>query len=126
MNQKKILIVDDEQGFREMFTFLLQPLGFEVTCVENGEEAVQKVKEQAYALILMDVHMPKLTGPEALKQILAIRPLQKVVILSSSSDPNHIFETEAEKGGAFDCLYKPVELADIEKVLKRALDAELL
>ena len=118
---RKILVVDDEIGFRQMFTFLLEPLGFEVTCVENGLEAVKKVEEQAYDLILMDVHMPILTGPEALKKIKALRPSQKVVILSSSSDPEHVCESTAENERAIICLYKPLELDDIQMVLEKAL-----
>ncbi len=117
----KILIADDEQGYRDLFTYMLQPVGMEVTCVCNGEEAVQRVKQSPYDLIMMDVHMPEMTGPEALKIIKAIRPEQKVVIFSSSSDPEHQKEKEAEKEGIVACLFKPVDMEDVLRVLKEAL-----
>lgn len=116
-----ILVVDDEQGYRDMFTYILQPLGIIVTCVEDGQAAIEKVKEKAYDLILTDVHMPRLSGPEAIKQIKAMRPEQKIVVFSSSSDPNLVFENEAEKNGAIECLFKPIDSSEIERVLKKAL-----
>ena len=121
----EILVVDDEQGYRDMFTYILESAGIKITCVENGEEAVKKVKEKAFDLILTDVHMPKLTGPEAVKIIKKIRPEQKIIVFSSSSDPEHQLEKKSEEYGIIDCLYKPVELADLERVLKQALGPTL-
>ena len=123
MKKQNVLVVDDEQGFRDMLTFLLEPVGFEVDCVVNGQEAVDKVAEREYAVIIMDVHMPILTGPEALKKIKTLRPSQKVIMLSSSSDPAHALESQAEAHGIIACLYKPVELNDLQTALKKALGA---
>ncbi len=116
--KKSVLVVDDEQGYRDMYVFLLEPLGIKVTCVSDGQQAVQKSKENPYDLIVMDVHMPVLTGPEALKQIKKMRPEQKIVIFSSSSDPNYVFENQAKEEGAIECLFKPVDLEDIKRILK--------
>ncbi len=117
----EILVVDDEQGYRDMFTFILEPMGITVTCVEDGQAAVEKVKEKAYDLILTDVHMPRLSGPEAIKIIKAMRPEQKIVVFSSSSDPEYRLEKEAEKNGVVECLFKPVDDAELQRVLKKAL-----
>ena len=117
----EILVVDDEQGYRDLFTFMLEPLGMQVTCVCDGLQAVKKVEGQPYDLILMDVHMPEMTGPEALKKIKMIRPEQKVIIFSSSSDPDHFQEKQAEKEGVVECLFKPVDEREIRRVLKKAL-----
>ena len=46
--KKIVLVADDEKGFRDLFTYLLEPLGLEVTCVENGKEAVEKIREKSY------------------------------------------------------------------------------
>ena len=119
--KKKILAVDDEKGFRDMYVYLLEPMGIEVTCASNGAEAVEKIKESAYDLVLMDVHMPILTGREAFKQIKQIRPDQKIIIFSSSSDPNLIFEKQARQEGAIDCLFKPCDLSEIRQVLEKAI-----
>lgn len=117
----EILVADDEQGYRDLFTYILEPLGVTVTCVEDGQAAVEKVKEKAFDLILTDVHMPRLSGPEAIKQIKAMRPEQKIVVFSSSSDPSHSFEDHAKQEGALECLFKPVEASELERVLKLAL-----
>ena len=116
-----VLVVDDEQGYRDLFTYMLEPMGMNVTCVSDGLQAVRKIEEKPYDVILMDVHMPEMTGPEALKKIKVIRPEQKVIIFSSSSDPEQIFEKEAEKAGVIECLFKPVDNEEISRVLKKAL-----
>ena len=121
----EILIVDDEQGYRDLFTYMLAPLGLHVTCVCNGLEAVTEVEGKTYDLILMDVHMPEMTGPEALKKIKTIRPEQKVIIFSSSLDPTYNQEKEAEKEGAVEVLFKPVDDQSIRRVLKMTLGVDL-
>jgi CheY-like chemotaxis protein len=118
----EILVVDDEQGYRDLFVYMLEPLGMAVTCVSDGLEAVQKVGEQPYDLILMDVHMPKMSGPEALKKIKTMRREQKVIIFSSCSDPAYGLETEVEKNGDVEVLYKPVDAQEILQVIKKTLE----
>lgn len=120
-----ILVVDDEQGYRDLFIYMLEPLGVRVMCAENGREALEKIEKQKYDLILMDVHMPEMNGIEALKKIMDIRPNQKVIIFSSSSDPEFKYETEAQNDGVVECLFKPVDRADIRRVLERALGMDL-
>ena len=122
MTQKSVLVVDDEAGFRDMYLYLLEPLGIEVSCATNGREAVEKVTERAYDLLLMDVHMPEMTGPEAFKKIQQIRPAQKVVIFSSSSVPSYSLENQLLKDGVINCFYKPVDIDEVLKVLNQVLN----
>lgn len=121
MVKKSVLVVDDEQGYRDMYVYLLTPFGIETTCAVNGEEGVQKVKERLYDLVIMDVHMPHMSGPEALKAIKKIRPEQKVIICSSSSDANYVFEKRAQEEGAIVCLFKPIDLSEIQLMLEKTL-----
>lgn len=116
-----ILVVDDEEGLRRMFTFLLEPLGLEVESVENGLEAVRKIEEKEYDVVLMDTHMPVMSGLEALKKIKQIRPSQKIIMFSSVPDSENVFESHAVREGALFCLYKPVDLDDIQKALEKAV-----
>lgn len=119
--KKKILIIDDEQGIRDLFRFMLEPQGFEVFTANDGLEGVGMVRKDSYDIIFLDVHMPKMQGPEALSIIKQVRPDQTVVIFSSSSDPNFAFEKKAKKLGAYTCLYKPVNIDDIMKTIENAL-----
>ena len=123
--KKRILAVDDEEGYRTLYVFLMEPLGLEVTCVVNGQEAVEKVEQQAYDLIFMDVHMPVMNGREAFKKIRKLRPDQNVVIFSSSSDPDFAQEHESIQNGSLICLHKPVLVEDIYKILAEKLHLDL-
>lgn len=121
-NGRAVLIIDDEKGYRDFYRFMLEPLGYEVFAAEDGEQGLAMALERRYDVIFLDVHMPKMRGPEVLEKIKAQHPEQIVVIFSSSSDPSFSFETKAREMGAFDCLYKPVEVEDILKVLHRAFE----
>jgi len=123
MNKLKpiqILIVDDEQGIRDMVRFLLEPMGYIIACAQNGAEALAMIEKHDYDIVFLDVHMPRMRGSEALDRILQVKPFQIVIIFSSSSDPYFVFESGAKQQGAFDCLYKPFELNDLLGVINRA------
>jgi CheY-like chemotaxis protein len=115
--KRKILVVDDELGFRDLYRYTLEPLGFEVVEAKDGLEAVERVRESAFDIIILDVHMPRMRGPEALDKIKELRPDQKVVIVSSSSDPTYTFEHAARKRGALTCLFKPIDIDELQKLI---------
>lgn len=117
---KKVLVIDDEQGIRDMLRFLLEGQGYDVVTAEDGVQGLEKVKESAFDVIFLDVHMPNMGGEETLSAIKKLRPAQPVVIFSSSSDPTHAFEINAEKSGVVCCMYKPVEIDEIFEAMKRA------
>ena len=121
---KNVLVVDDKQGYRDVYSFIMEPLGIHLECAQNGKEGVDKVREKPYDVIFMDVHMPVMDGYAALKEIKSLRPGQKIVIFSSSSDPEFIREKKALKEGAVECLYKPMDIEQVEKVLEKALEEE--
>jgi DNA-binding NtrC family response regulator len=118
-NEKSILIIDDEQGYRDFYKFVLEPLGYEVFAAVDGATGLEMALERPYVTIFLDVHLPKMRGPEVLEKIKKVRPDQNVIIFSSSSDPSFDFETRAKDMGAFDCLYKPVDVETIFALLDR-------
>jgi CheY-like chemotaxis protein len=117
----KVLVADDEAGIRDLIKYLLEPLGYDVVTVRDGQEAVDIVSTKEFDIIFLDIHMPKMRGTEALDQIRKLRPSQAVVIFSSSSDPFYVFESQARQRGAFDCMYKPFELEDLIKIIDKAV-----
>lgn len=116
---KHILLADDEEEYRHLFICLLKPLGIHLTWVPDGLEALKLIRERSFDLVFLDMHMPRLEGSETLKEIMKLRPDQKVVMLSSFSDPLRDLEPGLKKKGALECLYKPVDIDDIYRVLGR-------
>jgi len=120
---RSLLVIDDEKGYRDFYKFVLEPIGYDVFTASDGEEGLKMALEKDYDIVLLDVHMPKMRGPEVLEGIKKVKPSQIVIIFSSSSDPTFSFEKTAKKMGAFECLYKPVDLDDILAVMDKALPA---
>ena len=89
--KRSILVIDDEKGYRDFYKFVLEPIGYKVSTASDGEEGLKMATDNNYDLILLDVHMPKMRGPEVLEAIKKIKPRQIVVIFSSSSDPTFSF-----------------------------------
>lgn len=69
MNSKRILVVDDEPFILRSLTFVLRKEGFEVSEARNGEEAMERIRSERPALVLLDVMMPKKNGYEVLQEI---------------------------------------------------------
>lgn len=122
-NNRSILVIDDEKGYRDFYKFALEPIGYNIHTACDGEEGLKMAVENDYDVILLDVHMPKMRGPDVLAAIKKIKPKQVVVIFSSSSDPTFSFEKTAKELGAFECLYKPVDLDDMIRVMDKALSS---
>jgi CheY-like chemotaxis protein len=115
-----ILVADDEPGMRDLFRFCFEPSGYAIDTACDGLEAVEAVRRRAYDLLVLDVHMPRMTGPEALVEIWKIRPGQKVLVLSSSSDLRHTFEEAVMRQG-IRCLFKPVSLDELTEAIDSLL-----
>lgn len=84
----------------------------------DGEEAVAKYNEHKPDVVFMDIIMPKITGIDALKQIMAENPDAKIVMASSVGTQGHL--KEALKAGAADFLQKPIADDDAKAILENA------
>ena len=89
MEQKLILIVDDEPDFREIFSMKLLADGFRVETAENGQIGIEKAKSLKPDLILMDVKMPVMDGPTALLKLREDPEMKdmRIAFLTSLGDP---------------------------------------
>lgn len=104
---KKVLVAEDEPDIRGLITYSLQYAGYKVVEAYNGEEAVEKAKEERPDLILLDVRMPKMSGYEAcelLKQEESTRHIP-VVFLSARGQEGEI--KRGLKLGAEEYILKP-------------------
>ncbi len=107
-NKASILIVDDEMGIRETLLDILEDMGYHVVIAVDGYEAVQKVKENAFDIIFMDVRMPGIDGVDAFRKIKKLHPEIAVVLMTAYAVDDRI--REAQREGAYRVLDKPLDL----------------
>lgn len=116
-NKKKVLIAEDDVFISEMYSVKLAEAGFEVDVVENGEEALKKIEENGYGVILLDIVMPKVNGWEVLDKVKIHKKEKgyKIIMLTNLDDKSNI--QQAMENGADDYLIK--SLFTPEEVLQK-------
>ena len=107
-----ILVVDDNPSLARATALILEHKGYTVTTAQNGLEAVEKVRQQTFESVLMDVKMPHIDGVEAFRRIKRIKPETNVVIVTAYVVDDLI--QQALNEGACGLLHKPI---DIERLL---------
>jgi two-component system response regulator HydG len=116
--KRSILVVDDDLAHRTMLRILL---GWQYDIVEAdcGSEAIEKVRETSFDLVLMDVCMPEISGVEALDKIKTTNPKVPVIMMTAYSSN----ETAAEvlKKGACDYLTKPFDFDNLRLTIEKAM-----
>ena len=117
MMTKRILIVDDEEGYRKVLLNSLTDSGYETKAVKNGFEALEEMKRQRYSIILLDVKMPGMDGIELLEQIQGTRFTSHVHIVIITAYTDQDIAREAVRKGAKKVITKPFSMDDIEACL---------
>jgi len=120
----RVLVADDERPIRYLMEKELPRAGCTVRAVENGEQALAALEEQAFDVALLDLKMPGIGGMETLRRIRAAGVGLEVVVLTGH--PDVATAIEAMKLGAYDYLTKPFKLAEVEVVLRRAAERKRL
>lgn len=122
--QKKILVVDDEENLRHMMKIILSRAGYQVFEAENGIKALELIRRQQMSLILCDLRMPKMDGMSLLR---AISPenYHPIVIMMSAYGT---IETavSAMKMGAYDYISKPFQPDEVLLTIKKAFEHQSL
>ncbi|MBI1903924.1 MAG: response regulator [Planctomycetia bacterium] len=114
-----ILITDDDVAFRETLCGVLEPVGFRTLEAGDGEQAVEIVRREQVHLILLDMHMPKLTGLEVARQVRQIKALLPFILLSANLDDQMV--EEARRLHAASVLPKPVSGRQIVRAVSLAM-----
>jgi response regulator RpfG family c-di-GMP phosphodiesterase len=115
----KILIVDDEETIRLALRKFLRSRGYEVEIAGSGDQALEILDQQSFSLMLCDVRMPGMTGVQVVPQARARDRDLAIIMLTAVNDA--ATATETLSSGATDYLMKPVELADLQQAVDRAL-----
>ncbi len=122
----RILIADDHRLFREGLTRVLNetPGLFAVASVSNGQEALERARESKPDVILMDVNMPVMDGVEATRQVRALSPQTRILMLTVSEQEEHLFA--AVRAGARGYLLKNVASEDLIEAIQRVHAGEAI
>jgi len=119
MADVRVLLVDDEQGIREMFGRLLERSGYSVMVAENGQRALVILEENRIDVMITDVLMPGIDGIELVKKARELDDTLKVVIMTAHASIDSA--VEAIRLGAFGYLRKPFTKQELLDSLMRAL-----
>lgn len=115
----KVMICDDSIFVRKKMRDILALLGVNnIIEAEDGQQAVDKYKAEKPTLVFMDIIMPEKNGVEALSEIKAFDSEARVVMASSVGTQKNL--KDAIVAGAYDFLQKPIETADIARIVKKA------
>ena len=116
-----VLICDDSPLIRKKLSEILGKVGIsDIIQAEDGEQAVEKYKENSPDLVFMDIVMPRKSGLDALREIKSFNKDAKVVIASTVGTQTNLIK--AIKEGAFEFLQKPVKEDDVLKVINLMLE----
>jgi CheY-like chemotaxis protein len=117
---KKLLVVDDQDEFHQLIKAILKDDDVIIADAFDGDEALEKVKQERYDLILLDLMMPGATGGDFIRNTLhhAI-PLPPFVVMSSMNDSNLVKNILGVGASAF--IHKPVSAIELREAVKKLL-----
>ncbi len=106
LQRTRILVVDDEKVIRDLFTRVLRAQDVQVTTVESGEEAVDKIRKEPFDVVFLDMVMPGMDGLETFKVLKQIKPEIAIVMMTGFAVEHKI--KEALSLDSFDYLYNTI------------------
>jgi two-component system response regulator AtoC len=124
MSEARILVVDDEYLIRWTLQQNLEKEGYEVLLAETGEEALEKVKEAAPDLALLDIKLPGMDGYEVLEKALKIDEGIIPIMITAYDEVDKV--VKAMRLGAFDYISKPFDFSKVYLSIQKALEASQL
>ena len=120
MNTYKILIVDDEEIMRGFLFDLLEDSGYEVTQCTSGEEAIEKVMESNFDLVITDIKMQGKDGYDVLNEVKKIHPDIKVLLMTGYALDED--GSSSISKGADGFILKPFDINSIREITQRLLE----
>ena len=121
---KRLLIVDDEENMRHMLTAMLKKFGYVVDSAVNGAAALNMISSETYDFILCDIKMPEMDGMAFLQA--AGDALKETTVIMMSAYGNIETAIDAMKNGAYDYISKPFKSDEVYLTLKKAEERERL
>ena len=120
MKPTSVLIVDDEEDLTSTMVERLTLRGFQAEATTSGIDALKRVHERSFGVVILDVKMPRIGGLKLMTEIKRDHPTLPVILLTG-----HGSTIDAERGlreGAFDYLMKPIDLDHLVEIIRSAAD----
>jgi two-component system KDP operon response regulator KdpE len=114
----RILVVDNDPQIRRVMRTTLVAQGFEVSDARNGEEAMERVRDGKFDLVVLDINMPGLNGIEVCKEIRAISDMAIIMLTVRNTEKD---KTDALEAGADDYVTKPFSMPELLARVRAAL-----
>ncbi|WP_195576402.1 response regulator [Paenibacillus sp. 1001270B_150601_E10] len=120
MENKKVLIVDDQNGIRVLLMEVFSGEGYEAYQASNGKEALELVQQVTPDIVLLDMKIPGMDGLEILKQIKQMKPNMNVIMMTAYGELDMI--KEATELGALMHFTKPFDIDEMRVAVNMTLD----
>ncbi len=121
MSKPRILVIDDDESITSTVARMLRAKGYEITSVNDGEDALEQIRAGAYPVIVSDIYIDRVTGLDVLREARAANPRTAVILMTARASVTTT--VEAETGGAFEYLAKPFEMSALLAAVERACAA---
>ncbi len=120
---KRILVVDDDERVLFVLHDTLARLGseYEVVTAHSGYEALDKAREMPFDLLIADLRMPGMDGVELTEAVKTLSPSTVVIWITAYGSQET--RAEAQRLGVYRCLDKPLQVAEIRRIAREALEA---
>jgi DNA-binding NtrC family response regulator len=124
MAQEHILIVEDDASMSFFLSEAMRKEGYHVDAVASGEEALERISQERFNLVILDLRLPSMDGMEVLANIKATNPEMSVIMITAHGSKD--IAIEAIRKGAYDYFTKPLDINEMRVVVRRALEREHL
>lgn len=122
MKKSKVLVVDDESDFREIASFLLEKLDYQVVTAKDGSEALAAFSESRPDLVILDGHLPDMDGLDVCRRLKSLPGGLETPVLLCTVRSSMENVSDALKAGAVDYLLKPFDADDFASRVAHALE----
>jgi len=115
----KILVVDDEEGARELFNTILTDEGYDVTLAPGGVEALELFKNNPFNLVITDIKMPVMDGLQLLQEIRKMGSKTDVIMVTAYGEVETYLK--AMSLGAAEYINKPIRIKELKRIVYKVL-----
>ena len=118
-SHERILVVDDEENVRVLFSRILQKEGYQVECASSGSEAIEKLANSSFDLVVTDLKMNGVDGLDVVRKGKTVNHTMPFILISGYGT-NQTAGTAAREGADM-FLMKPIEITELKLAVKKAL-----